>query len=187
MQLKINKTQEIILIAAMAENKVIGKDNAMPWTVRGNLAHFKKMTMGWPCIMGRKTWESLPKKPLPGRLNIIISKTFNIQDIESSLIPSAISASLREENFKIFSSLTAAIEYCADYDKIFICGGESIYSQAMPLADKIDLTLIPGHYDGDTFFPEIDAGHWIKTSVVDYNDFSVITYTKKSNLEKEQI
>ena len=58
----------------MAENRVIGRDNAMPWSIKGNLAHFKEMTMGWPCIMGRKTWESLPKKPLPGRLNIVISK-----------------------------------------------------------------------------------------------------------------
>jgi len=67
--------QEIIIIVAMAENRVIGRDNAMPWSIKGNLAHFKEMTMGWPCIMGRKTWESLPKKPLPGRLNIVISGT----------------------------------------------------------------------------------------------------------------
>ena len=70
--------QEIIIIAAMSENRVIGKNNAMPWSIKGNLAHFKETTMGWPCIMGRKTWESLPKKPLPGRLNIIISKTMTI-------------------------------------------------------------------------------------------------------------
>jgi hypothetical protein len=74
------KMREIIIIAAMSENQVIGKDNAMPWSIKGNLAHFKEMTMGWPCIMGRKTWESLPKKPLQGRLNIIISRTMTVMD-----------------------------------------------------------------------------------------------------------
>ncbi|MCL2265691.1 MAG: dihydrofolate reductase [Treponema sp.] len=155
------KDQEIIIIAAMAENRVIGKDNAMPWSIKGNLAHFKEMTMGSPCIMGRKTWESLPKKPLPGRLNIIISKTITANEA------------------KIFSSLTSAVEFCSGYKKIFICGGESIYKQSMALADKIDLTLIPGQYEGDTFFPEIDDS-WIKTGAVNYDDFSVITYIKNN-------
>jgi len=162
--------QEIIIIAAMAENRVIGKDNAMPWSIKGNLAHFKETTMGWPCIMGRKTWESLPKKPLPGRLNIIISNTLQIS---SSL------ADLAEPlNLITFSSLTSAIKHCASYEKIFICGGESIYSQAMPFATKIDLTLIPGDYDGDTFFPEIDETCWTKTKTNQYEKFSIITYQR---------
>ena len=154
--------QEIIIIAAMAKNRVIGKDNAMPWSIKGNLAHFKEMTMGWPCIMGRKTWESLPKKPLPGRFNIIISKTMS-----------------EYPNVKIFSALTSAIEYCSDYEKIFICGGESIYVQAMPLANKIDLTLIPGHYGGDTFFPEIDGSCWKKNNIINFDNFSIITYNRE--------
>ena len=188
--------QEIIIIAAMAENRVIGKDNAMPWSIKGNLAHFKEMTMGWPCIMGRKTWESLPKKPLPGRLNIIISKTIYKEDFSqrhgdaedaeknkridndnSSLFPSAFSAPQRE--ILIFSSLPSAIEYCADYEKIFICGGESIYRQALPFVNKIDLTLIHGQYDGDTFFPEIDD-NWIKTNTVSFDEYSIISYIKKT-------
>ncbi|MCL2763917.1 MAG: dihydrofolate reductase [Treponema sp.] len=154
--------QEIILIAAMAENRVIGKDNAMPWSVKGNLARFKEMTMGWPCIMGRKTWESLPKKPLPGRLNIIISKTM---------------AAENSQDVKIFSSLSAAIEYCVCYEKVFICGGESVYAQAMPLANKIELTLIPGQYEGDTFFPEIDDS-WKIINTVNYDNFSINTYER---------
>jgi len=156
--------QEIILIAAMAENRVIGKDNAMPWSIKGNLAHFKKMTMGWPCIMGRKTWESLPKKPLPGRLNIIISKTVSATDVQ-------------EQEVKMFSSLTAAIEHCSNYEKIFICGGESIYTQTMPFANKIELTLIPGQYDCETFFPKID-NRWMKTDTVNDDNFSIVTYQK---------
>ena len=169
------------MIVAMSENRVIGKDNALPWSIKGNLAHFKNMTMGWPCIMGRKTWESLPKKPLPGRLNIIVSGTITQNsEITSSLNSSAISRTegstpLRE--IIILSSLSSAIEYCADYEKIFICGGESIYKQAMPLATKIDLSLIPGQYDGDTFFPEIDAS-WIKSDTTSFDNFSVITYIR---------
>jgi len=163
--------QEIILIAAMAENRVIGKDNIMPWSIRGNLAHFKEMTMGWPCIMGRKTWEFLPKKPLPGRLNIVISRTRKPEDCL---------------NEKYFSSIQDAIEFCEDYKKIFICGGESVYKQALPLANKIDLTLIPGNYDGDAFFPEIDEVYWTKNNIVNFENFSVITYIKTKN-NKEQI
>ena len=161
--------QEIILIAAMAENRVIGKDNSMPWSIKGNLAHFKEMTMGWPCIMGRKTWESLPKKPLPGRLNIIISKTLNEKSLDT--IPL--------QDTMIFSSLSSAIEYCAAYEKIFICGGESIYKQALLLANKIDLTLIPGDYDGDTYFPELNES-WKKTDSVNLESFSIITYIKEN-------
>jgi len=166
---------EIILIAAVAENGVIGKDNAMPWTIKGNLAHFKETTMGWPCIMGRKTWDSLPVKPLPGRMNIIISNSL------SPSIPSASSATpapLRENNPIFFSSLSSAIESCANYEKIFICGGESIYSQAMPLANKIILTLIPGNYDGDTFFPKIDDS-WEIIDTTNYDNFSIVTYIRR--------
>jgi dihydrofolate reductase len=168
--------QEIILIAAMAKNRVIGKDNTMPWTVKGNLAHFKKMTMGCPCIMGRKTWESLPKKPLPGRLNIIVSKTITEDIIQESAQKHG---GAENTDVKVCKSILDAVEYCAGCEKIFICGGESIYRQALPLANKIDLTLIPGEYDGDTFFPEID-GSWEKTDTVNLNDFSIITYIKNN-------
>jgi len=158
------------LIAAMAENRVIGKDNAMPWSIRGNLAHFKEITMGWPCIMGRKTWESLPKKPLPGRLNIVISKTVNQEEF-TRRHGSA-------EEIKICESLQDAIDCCADYEKIFICGGGTIYMQAMPIGTQIDLTLIPGSYEGDTWFPEIDD-NWIKIETVNHDEFSIVTYTRK--------
>ena len=79
---------------------------------------------------------------------------------------------------KIFDSINSAIEFCSDYEKIFICGGESIYKQAMPLATKIDLSLIPGQYEGDTFFPKIDYSCWEKTAIVYYDNFSVNKYNK---------
>jgi len=150
----------------MAENRVIGKDNAIPWSIKGNLAHFKEATMDFPCIMGRKTWESLPKKPLPGRLNIVVSKTLTDNDFPDA------------QDVKVFSSLDSAIEYCEDYEKVFICGGEAIYKEAMPLANKLDLTLIPGQYDGDTYFPEIDNS-WMKKETADFKNFSVVTYVRE--------
>jgi len=177
---------EIILIAAMAENRVIGKNNTLPWSVKGNLAHFKKITMGYPCIMGRKTWESLPKKPLPGRLNIVISKTMNeTLSLPEEIITDSTNILLTKDDpnrkIKICTSLQDAIDFCLNYEKVFICGGESIYKQAMPLAAKIDLTLIKGNYDGDTFFPQIDDS-WTKTETEEFEEYSIITYMKKEKL-----
>jgi dihydrofolate reductase len=155
-------SQEIIIIAAMAENGVIGKDNRMPWSLKEDLARFRELTQGSPCIMGRKTWESLPKKPLPGRPNIIVSKTM------TAAPPGA----------EVFPSLSAAIEHCAASEKIFIIGGEAIYKQALPLANKIELTLIKGAYEGDTFFPEIDPTYWSVTNTIGFDTYSFLTYTK---------
>jgi len=172
--------REIIIIAAMAENRVIGKDNAMPFFIRGNLARFKEMTMGWPCVMGRKTWESLPKKPLQSRLNIIISNTLNQDDLTQNRAESQVRGTEKKEdvfNVKVFNSIAQAMDYCVNYDKIFICGGESIYKQTLRFANKIDLTLVPGQYEGDAFFPEIDDS-WAKTETVNFKDFSVDTYIK---------
>jgi len=200
--------QEIIIIAAMAENRVIGKDNVIPWSLKEDMAHFSRLTKGWPCIMGRKTWESLPRKPLPERINIIISGkmtkemlALSLKSLKSSSVPQAelcpqarvlslkLSSVPKPElcpqeppNIIIFPSLPAAIEKCSEYEKIFICGGEAIYKQALALADKIELTVIHKQYEGDTFFPEIDAARWNITNKEDFDDFSFITYTK-NNLE----
>jgi dihydrofolate reductase len=167
--------QEIVIIAAMAENRVIGKDNALPWPLKEGLGNFKELTMGWPCIMGRKTWESLPKRPLPGRLNIVVSRALSL---EASSVPKN---ELCPQGVKIVSSLPAAIEHCVGYEKIFICGGEAIYKQTLELANKIELTLLHKSYDGDTFFPEIDSACWEITNTVNFDTFSFITYTKKNN------
>jgi len=158
--------KEVIIIAAMSENRVIGKNNVMPWSIKEEMAHFTKLTKGWPCIMGRKTWESLKKKPLPGRLNIVVSGKIG-ETLQSF------------PDVKIFPSLPAAIEYCLDYEKIFICGGESIYRQALEFANKIELSVIHAQYEGDTFFPEIDESCWTVTGKEDFDEFSFITYTRK--------
>jgi len=179
--------QEIIIIAAMAENRVIGKDNVMPWSIKEEMAHFTKLTKGWPCIMGRKTWDSLKKKPLPGRLNVVISgKLSKVQKLcpqGSSSVPKAQALSPEEQScpdVKIFPSLPAAIEHCSGYEKVFICGGESIYKQALELANKIELSVIHAKYDGDTFFPKIDEACWTETNKEDFDEFSFITYTRKT-------
>jgi dihydrofolate reductase len=162
---KENINQEIIIIAAMSENRVIGKNNTLPWSIKEDMAHFKKLTNGYPCVMGRKTWESLPVKPLPGRLNVIVSNTMTADDILS-------------QDVKIFSSLSAAIDNCSEYEKIFIIGGETIYKQALTMASKIELTLIHKEYEGDAFFPEIDESQWRNSNTENFDTFSFITYTR---------
>jgi len=167
--------QEIIIIAAMSKNRVIGFNNNIPWSIKEDMIHFKKLTYGWPCIMGRKTWDSLPKKPLPGRLNLIVSNS-----LTKSSFP-------KTDNIIIAPSLSAAIGFCSGYEKIFICGGEMIYKQALLFADKIVLTLVHKFYQGDTFLPEIDSSCWDTESTADFDTFSIITYTRNKNFKKEQI
>jgi len=162
---------QLIIIAAMSENRVIGRNNALPWSLKADMEHFKKHTMGWPCVMGRKTWESLPKRPLPGRPNIVISRSLG--DLARAL-PSAL----------VFPSLREAVQHCAGYEKVFVCGGASVYAEALPLADKIELTVLAGQYEGDAFFPEIDPVLWKITSKEDFDGFSFISYTKQMKNEK---
>jgi dihydrofolate reductase len=152
---------ELIIIAAMADNRVIGKNNALPWSLKADMEHFKKLTLGWPCVMGRKTWESLPKRPLPGRPNIVISKSLN-----------AVTGA------KVFASLQDAVAHCAEYEKVFICGGASVYKDALGLANRIELTVIHRQYEGDVFFPEIDRALWQITNTEDFDEFSFISYSR---------
>jgi len=166
---------EIIIIVAMSRNRVIGRDNTLPWASAADMAGFRKadlgrfreLTMGSPCIMGRRTWESLPerKRPLPGRPNIVVSRS-------PADIPGA----------TVLGSLEEAIRHCKDegHGKAFVCGGASVYREALAVADKIMLTLIHREFDGDVFFPEIDPGMWKKTDVTDLDGFSFIGYSKVS-------
>jgi dihydrofolate reductase len=158
-----NEHMEIIIIAAMAENRVIGKDNALPWSLKEDMVRFRRLTAGWPCVMGRKTWESLPKRPLPERLNVVISGSMAAGDAAGA---------------KVFPSLEEAVQHCAGYEKIFICGGASVYREALAIANKIELTVIHKQYEGDVFFPEIDPSVWVKTDTADFDGFSFISYSK---------
>jgi len=130
----------ISLVAAMANNRVIGKDNQMPWHLPADLAHFKKVTLGKPIIMGRKTYESIGR-PLPGRRNLVISRQANLQ----------------LEGAEVFQSLSDAINAVNDVDEVMIIGGGNIYAQALPMADKLYLTFIDLDVEGDTRFPDFSA------------------------------
>jgi dihydrofolate reductase len=157
---------QIIIIAAAAENGVIGRNNGLPWSIREDLIRFKKLTLGFPCIMGRKTWESLPHRPLPGRLNIILSAGMDAAGMDAA-------------GTKICAGLGEALGICEGYEKIFICGGASVYREALPYADFIELTRIHGVYDGDAYFPAIDPGEWKESAAEDHGAFSFITLERK--------
>ena len=129
----------ISIIVAMAKDRVIGKDNEMPWHLPADLQYFRKMTSGKPIIMGRKTYESIGR-PLPKRHNIIISRN----------------SEYKVEGCDVVSSLDAALEVAGDVEEIFIIGGGFLYEQTIDAADKLYLTFIDLEIEGDTFFPEYE-------------------------------
>jgi dihydrofolate reductase len=163
----------VVIIAALSENRVIGKDGAIPWSVREDMRRFRELTTGFPCIMGRKTWESLPKKPLPGRLNIVISKT---------LTPDA-SGDASGETL-VFPSLDEALKHCRGHEKVFICGGASLYREALPLAERMEITMIHKTFEGDVFFPEIDSEIWTENTVLEKDGFSFVSFVRRK--QKQQ-
>ncbi|MBT0652723.1 dihydrofolate reductase [Geomobilimonas luticola] len=128
----------VSLIAAMAENRVIGSKGGIPWHLPADLAHFRELTTGHPVIMGRTTFASIGR-PLPGRRNLVLSRT----------------AGFRAEGVEVFASLEDALAACTGADEVFIGGGGEVYREALPRADRIYLTVVHRYYEGDTFFPEI--------------------------------
>jgi len=135
------------LIYARARNGTIGKDGQMPWHLPEDLAHFKRVTLGQPVIMGRKTWDSLPARfrPLPGRLNIVITRQSDWQ----------------AEDALRASSIEDAMRLCGDVPDAWIMGGAEIYRQAEPLASTAVVTEIDADFEGDAFAPVLGAG-WIE-------------------------
>ncbi len=139
------------LIAACARNRIIGRDNKMPWHLPADLKHFKAVTMSHPVIMGRKTFESILAslgKPLPGRSNIIVSR--NTQ--------------FKADGCITVNSLEAAIAACATATEAFVIGGGEIYRQALPLARRIYLTQIDADFEGDARFPEFGEAGWCEVA-----------------------
>ncbi|WP_394206023.1 type 3 dihydrofolate reductase [Shewanella waksmanii] len=138
---------KIAMIAAMANNRVIGKDNQMPWHLPEDLKHFKAMTMAKPIVMGRKTYESIGR-PLPGRHNIVVSRQ----------------ADLVIEGVSCVTSIEQAIEIAGNCEELIIMGGGQLYQMMLSRADKLYLTEIDLDVDGDTHFPVWDDGSWQKVS-----------------------
>ena len=133
----------VALIVAYARNRVIGRDNALPWRLPGDLAHFKRTTLGHPIVMGRKTWESLGR-PLPGRRNVVISRQ----------------AGYAAPGAEVADSLQSALAACADAPAVYVIGGAQIYEQALPLAGRILATELHAEVAGDARFPELDPAQW---------------------------
>ncbi len=130
---------KVSLIVALSENLVIGKDNKLPWHISEDLKRFKEVTKGHPVIMGRKTFESIGR-PLPGRLNIVITRN----------------SGWKQEGVEVVSSLDEAIKLAKqkDTEEIFVIGGGQIFEEAIKLADKLYLTIVHENIEGDTYFPD---------------------------------
>lgn len=133
----------IILIAAAAQNNALGKDNQLLWHLPDDFKRFKQVTSGHYIVMGRKTFETFPK-PLPNRTHVIVTRQKDYQP----------------EGCLVASSLENALALCPKSEDTFVIGGGEIYKQALPLADKIDLTRVHATFEADTFFPEIDPAQW---------------------------
>lgn len=145
----------LTLIAAVAKNGVIGKDNALPWHLPEDLRHFKALTTGHTVIMGRKTWESLPPKfrPLPNRLNIVITRD------PAYVAPGATVVHSLDEAVKASAGGTAPVS-------LFVIGGAELYAHALPHAQRLELTEIDAAFDGDAHFPAVDRAQWLEVGRV---------------------
>lgn len=137
---------KVSLIVAYSRNRVIGKDNTLPWKLPGDLAHFKRQTLGKPIIMGKKTWLSLGR-PLPGRTNIVVSRS-GVGDFTGAVL---------------VDSLEAAFEAAGQAHEVCIIGGAQLYADALPKVDTIIATEINAEIDGDAFFPVLDPKIWVET------------------------
>jgi len=156
---------KLALVWAMARNRVIGRNNALPWHLPEDLKFFKRVTMGKPIIMGRKTWESIGR-PLPGRCNIVISRN---QDFKADGIEAV--SSLQQA-----ISLAEQISLRDGVDEVCVIGGAEIYDQALPLADRLYLTQVHADVEGDTFFPEFDLSQWQEVEREDFSASSANPY-----------
>jgi dihydrofolate reductase len=167
--------KKVVLVAAVAENGVIGKQGALPWHLKSDLAHFKRLTIGKPVIMGRKTLESIGKA-LKDRTNIVLTRDLGLVARDAVLA----------------TSMDAAFAYArtdADkrgVDEIMVIGGSDIFEAAMPLADRLEITEVHASPEGDSYFPPIDPAVWREAKREEHRagpgddfEFSIITYVKR--------
>ena len=162
--------RSVSLIAAMAENRVIGVNNTLPWRLPADLRHFRQLTTGHHVIMGRRNYESIGK-PLPDRTNIVVTRN----------------TEYRAPGCEIKHSLVDALQDIQDDTEVFVIGGAEIYRQAMSDADRIYLTLVHANISGDTFFPEFDTREWNEISRTRHkadeknpHAYSFVTYDRKN-------
>lgn len=138
-----NASPKIYLVAAVASNGIIGRNGQLPWHLPEDLKHFKRLTLGHPVIMGRRTWESL-RGPLPGRDNIVVTTR----------------AGYDAPGAAVASSLEGALALCAGENVAFVIGGSRLFAESLPIAAGLVMTEIRRDYEGDTWFPEYDRSRW---------------------------
>ena len=166
---------QIVLIAAIGENNVIGRNGQLPWRLKSDLAHFRALTSGKPVVMGRKTYQSIGK-PLKDRTNIVLTRDSDWA--APGTVPAA--------------SLDAAIEVAwqdavkRGAQEIMVIGGSDVFAATMPMADRLDITHVHASPEGDALFPPIDPTKWTEVSRVKHQggpdddaDFSVVTYSRR--------
>lgn len=154
---------KLALIVAHDPNLVIGKDGTLPWHYPEDLKHFKRTTMGNPVLMGRVVFEELNEKPLPGRENVVLSRSKDYAPVPT------------------FDSVDKALEYLKENEWVFVIGGANVFNQLIPKADKLIVTEIYQEYEGDTYFPEYRSGIstvWKERSREDYEEFSIAEYER---------
>lgn len=167
----------IVLIVAVAENGVIGSANAIPWRLKSDMQRLKALTMGKPIVMGRKTFESFPRRPLPGRTNIVVTHDAGYQ-AAGAVVATSFEAAR-------FVAIGDALRRFAT--EIMVLGGSEIYAQWMPNADRLEVTEVKGNPVGDTYFPSIDPTEWEEVARApqpradgDMADFSYVSYKRHS-------
>ena len=161
----------LALVAAVAENGVIGVDGGMPWHYPEDLRRFKEMTMGHPIVMGRRTYESIASRlggPLPGRTNVVLSRQADLELPDGAVHAPDIEAAL--------SAAEAALD--DDQETVYVAGGAAVYEQLLPEADELRITEIPERPDGDARFPEFGA-EWVEVDCETAGELSFVTYRRR--------
>ena len=167
---------DIVIIAALAEeNRVIGVDKDLPWHIPEDLKRFKRLTSGYPLLMGRKTFESILHQfggPLPNRRNVVLTSRGGLEGYEG---------------VETYASMDEALNAVSDAERVFIGGGGNIYAQFLEKADRLELTLIEGSYEGDTFFPPFEhlIGAMFDITAVENRDgYRFVTYDRRNPTEE---
>jgi dihydrofolate reductase len=165
----------VVLVVAVAENGVIGRNGTLPWRLKSDMAYFRKVTMGKPVVMGRKTWDSLPRKPLLGRTNIVVTR-HRAFEAAGALVVTSVDAALIAARG---DALRRGVE------DIAVIGGDQIFTATLPIADRIEFTQVRLRPDGDVYFPEIDRAIWHEASRQEHKagaeddaDFTILTYRR---------
>lgn len=153
----------ISLITAMSQERVIGLNNSMPWHLPEELQYFKSVTVGKPMIMGRKTFDSIGRRLLPGRKTIVLTRD----------------KSLAEAGCLVANSVEGALQIAGDVPEVMVVGGAAVYAEFLPLAKRLYLSIILEDFSGDTYFPEFDPNQWVVVSEEKHAKFITKVLEKK--------